>query len=313
MGVMWKHFLGLPLKPDYWSNKKFNPKEVDLRNERTDALLEQVCDDLEVPKRERPSLAVVFGDSLEPMNAGVSGTSFGAFLLFPRFFAAAKEEEIDLRTVGHKTRWLPVVDMAVSLKLDELDAATQKKLKETMLLSDKALKYVMAENLAAVAGKSHMFAVFRPTGIFSLAYLLAGVTSTRFRVQGKLPRRVEVIGYIATTFISVGIYMATIVEGVGDEELEKYTRVAELGKEYAEGAVEYHEKAMARNKLIRKAIKYGDSYITEEGDLVQGKLEVEFTGHAKRLELWRKTLEDAEALKAEGVPHSWFVGGGNIY
>lgn len=146
--------------------------------------------------------------------------------------------------------------------------------KENLLLSDEAKLFGLAH---AVAKTNSLFASSTVNLVdligFSIAYFISYRRSRIYKLQWAKRRNL----YATVSFIalSTSIISRMILEPILEKKLD--VEACNFGLDCCEGAVEYYEKMLNRNKMLRSIIKDGTYLIDEDGNFAKKPLNIPFT------------------------------------
>ena len=181
---------------------------------------------------------------------------------------------------------------------------TSQRFLKSLVLSDSAKRFAIARQVK-FADTWHV--LNRPLMLSTtaiLAYAVGHLANGLYGLRTRVPTRVRAVMYTGIGACALVFY--TLVNDSYNCYLENASdrQAAELGKDYAQGGVEFYQKTLERNRALRELVPRGDKYYTAFGNRVATWRQREVP-LMQRLEHCRRQLakyeEGSDVIKASDV------------
>uniref|UniRef100_L7M585 Uncharacterized protein n=1 Tax=Rhipicephalus pulchellus TaxID=72859 RepID=L7M585_RHIPC len=219
---------------------------------------------------------------LDTFFAGSTTGSKGAIIGLPVTFSYTRKEDVQTKSL-----------LIHGSKEPAWETREAEELKKSLVLSDKAQKFVIARD---ISWANTYYVQFQSAALsFSVVncYFMGRFINDRFHLLVRVPRtfRVALYGVIvalhATVYIGFKDAMSQYWDKKADEE------AASLGRDYVEGGIEYYEKLLQRNRALRELLgDEGRKYYTAKGN-INRILRSDHVPITHRLDSLRKRLQTA--------------------
>lgn len=145
---------------------------------------------------------------------------------------------------------------------------------ENLLLSDDAKTFGLGH---AIGRSNHFFSSCISNGIDFIAFATAFcVTYSRSRaLKMHLNQRKRLYLISSTMVLASSLVGRIFAKRFNDQKDEK--QACSFGLDCCEGSVEYYEKMLNRNKILRKVLENGENLIDEEGNVLKQSVRIPFT------------------------------------
>ncbi|CAN8021446.1 hypothetical protein HPB47_000801 [Ixodes persulcatus] len=194
---------------------------------------------------------------LDTFFAGSTVAVCGAEIGLPVTFGYKKVEDIKTSNLSIRNVMQPM-----------WNTREAQQLKDSLILSEKAQKFAIAREIYwCDTYYVHLHSLMLS---FSVAncYILSRLLNDRFQLLQRVPRKARVLMYglvaafNATAYICVKDASSQYWDKKADES------AAALGREYAEGGVEYYQKTLQKNRALRELMgKAGEKTYTSKGNI----------------------------------------------
>jgi hypothetical protein len=150
------------------------------------------------------------------------------------------------------------------------------KLIETFYLSDEAKKYIIADQFEVASGSWHMIPWLCVAGSFFLPFTL--YTRLRLQFQTRLKR------FLFFHFLLLnGLLCFYLAPFLGRLINMQVTRIRDstttsYGLDLLEGGIEYLEKQLERNRILRELLPNGKDYFDQDGERTRTRVRIPNTG-----------------------------------
>lgn len=198
----------------------------------------------------------------------------------PINFQFKNESEVDLSDIGAN-----LVD-----KDDLLHS-----LKESLVLSDNAKKFALAQQINAV----NTFYIYFKLDVFFLALL---GSQTIYQLRHLIIR----MGFVGQVMAIVAVCLLMTVLAIALEKSIESKRIkkadtdaAGLGKEYMDGALEFLEKEILRNKLLRILVPGDKNKYSENGENLTRWLDLPLGMRLENIKQMKEKSLENEQQKSE--------------
>ena len=162
-----------------------------------------------------------------------------------------------------------------------------------MLISDDAKLFALGH---AVTESNHVFASVAENILdlisFSTAYCICYSQSRKHKLQWAERKRLYIITIIIGLSVSIAgrIYFKLF----NDKLDEKNT--CKLGLDCAEGSLEFYDKMLNRNIILRNVIEQGTQLIDENGNYLKKVVRIPFTGYQFYVKNFGVSLTDRKKI-----------------
>ncbi|CAN7996918.1 unnamed protein product [Ixodes hexagonus] len=194
---------------------------------------------------------------LDTFFAGSAVASHGAEIGLPVTFGYKKTE--DVKTSNLSIRNVPQ-PMWTTREAQQL--------KDSLILSERAQKFAIAREIYWC----DRYYVHTHSLMLSLAvlncYVMSYLLNERFQLLHRVPRKARVLmyGVVAAFNATAYICLKDATSQYWDRKADE--SAAALGREYAEGGVEYYQKILQKNRALREMMgKAGESTYTSKGNI----------------------------------------------
>ena len=210
------------------------------------------------------------------MSFGFNNLKQGCQIGLPvSYFAKNKDELLELSPpngfsnyLGQSFKYKDIEDKLGTDKLNEFY--------ESMLLSDDAKLFALGH---AMTQSDHFFiscaSVLVDIISYCAAYIVCYTRSRHYKMQYNQRKRLYLVAICIA--ISVSTVIRFYLKSFNDTINEK--RTCNLGLDCAEGALEFYEKMLKRNNVLRHVIDNGASLIDELGNPLYNSIRVPFTDY----------------------------------
>jgi len=235
---------------------------------------------------------------LDPVVSGCSFTRQGGVVGVPVHQTWTSRDQVDIQNLKIKptyNKWFHGYKIPTSTNPQDIET-----LKKSLVLSEEAIHFFLAQNLYIAGSWQAWIATFLPGSLWFFNYLNAININDKLHLFQK--------SRIIRSGMQGMLGFGTFIMFVGLKNiLESFTRknaidhVVRTPKE-AEAAVEFYTKTLERNLVLRKILgKDGEYYFQEDGELVGYGLEIpELTSMATYLKYSQEILakrKSDESLK----------------
>jgi hypothetical protein len=146
---------------------------------------------------------------------------------------------------------------------------------DTFFLSNDAKKYIIADQFEIASGPWHMISWFCVAGSFFLPFTLYTRLRTRFqtRVKRFLFLNVLLLNGLLLFYISpfLGRLINMQVSRIRDSSTASY------GLDVLEGGIEFTEKQLERNRILRELLPNGKNFFDADGERTKTYVPIPFT------------------------------------
>ncbi|CAH0385700.1 unnamed protein product [Bemisia tabaci] len=196
-------------------------------------------------------------NGFDPFYAGSTRTLYGGIVGIPKTFTYksikdALDEAKDIRIQDSPIMW------------DYVEQEVKDKLFNSLVFSEKAIKYAMAYNCILIDGVSVAFYAFYPALLAVLNGVIGDYTTQKYKLNNKpfIVKAAAALG-ICTLSVCTWISLVNVHKNVQEKTANKV--VEEMDEEYLEGAIEYWSKIVDRNLALRHLMKDGESRYSPQG------------------------------------------------
>ncbi|XP_078655659.1 transmembrane protein 177-like [Branchiostoma floridae x Branchiostoma belcheri] len=191
----------------------------------------------------------------DPFSAGLSWLPGGAILGVPSYFLNATSEDVQNKQI------------TVSGKLLDFASDEGKRFCNSLVFSDSALKFAIGRELALVKSNAALYQATLPP--VCLAGTYAGILYTK-QLLGlfQIPFHFRVVLNLLGGSIGLAVYhlLSDTMEHYFDHKADKMC--AKLGREYAQGGIEFYDKLLVRNQALRVLLgREGQKLYTPYGNV----------------------------------------------
>lgn len=228
---------------------------------KTSTLVAKAMEKLSLDESTRSRYFFFVTSEIDPVTKGNSHWRTGAVIGLPfsfRFNSPADAENSPLVVKGQQVRC-------------DWDSEDGKLLAKALVLSDEAKSFVIARDVNMLRMFMSHTEVFLQAAFVVFGYTTLTSFDKYMMSVRKLPNWTR---YTALSLVAGAVLMAYM--GVADmyrcsKDIRSDRKTAELSQEFAKGGVEYYEKVIERNRLIRALMgEQASSIYTAEGDEVRG-------------------------------------------
>ncbi|XP_065206316.1 transmembrane protein 177-like [Planococcus citri] len=206
---------------------------------------DEVLSDFSLTDWQKKFYNVFVCEGLEPFHLGSTQVSRGVYIGIPQFIQAADEEEI-------KKCKILINDKPV-----DWDSPDGERLLESLVLSEKAQKFVLAKLILQGDTYRFLFESFLPSLLLS-TYYVVGFFAHKFLNLLHKPFGLSIVVHSAIGGFIVLIYLF-LRDGMTisyDKSFEE--KIYSKGEAYIMGGIEFYEKRIQRNKALRNLVKNGE-------------------------------------------------------
>lgn len=140
------------------------------------------------------------------------------------------------------------------------------RLKNSLILSQNAKKFAIARELHGIESDPVVAHALVPSLALSIAYTIGFGINRRLNLYAR-PRSLRICLYVLASLFGYGVYILGTDMGSVKKEATGDEAVGRMGKEYAEGGVEFYEKVLGRNIALRELMeKEGEALFTVMGN-----------------------------------------------
>ena len=258
----------------------------------TKVLVSEVLEEMKLTEAEAENVRFFVGTDTEAYSWGGLGTKYGMRLMLPEFINYEKVGDVKIADYRFGTNLSSDKDnQPHTLSREDLENNEVKIFQESLVLSEKAKKFIVAREIER--GKAEHFkfySLIMPAGI-----LLTFVTCRT--LNNVLPRFRRVKALRLINYTLTGFTFAFTVLLTQDYFRKKYEgqydeAACRIGKEYAEGGVEYYDKTIRKNKALRVIVpnEAGKKMYNLNGEAFSGIFRTKFLKFSQRRELCQKFL-----------------------
>ena len=192
-------------------------------------------------------------------------------------FRFQNKSEIDLSDLSNQS---PLIDKEELLQ----------NLRESLVLSNIAKKFAIAQQINAVDS----YCIFAKMDVFPLALLGSQIMyfARHSILRQPFLSQISSVAVVIVVLTFVGLAFEKAIEAFRIRKADALT--AGIGKEYMEGGIEFLEKEMKRNQVMRKLVPGDADKYDENGDVTRIGLDVPL-----RLRLKEMKRIKEECLKEE--------------
>jgi hypothetical protein len=147
-------------------------------------------------------------------------------------------------------------------------------LEKTLLLSDDAKNFGIVRELNSIKHPLSLYYVVCDFLCAFTAYLVCFSFNRRTMFRTSFLLRLSI--YTVSSILAIGFALSIrkLLQIYHENQQDKKTIFS--GIDMAEGSIEYYEKMLERNKLIRQVMYNGNEYIDESGNLIKDIYKVPF-------------------------------------
>ncbi|XP_050436110.1 transmembrane protein 177-like [Adelges cooleyi] len=237
---------------------------------------DEVVKDIKLTEFQMAFVAPFVVDSLKPTNIGCINTRSGAYIGIPNYFECNSVDELQ------------------SLDSEEIQQVNinpeySEQLMKTLTLSESAKKYAIAHELINTDNIRLYIQAVTPTLVLMPMY---AVGHTVFSSLPANPSSIRAFAFFI--FCNIGMWFYYIIrKNINDYyQHDTDTVISEMGDEYIKGGLEYYDKLIQRNIILRNILPNGDRIYSEKGDEIGFFAELAFTYRKKHLERNLKKLAE---------------------
>ncbi|XP_052248084.1 transmembrane protein 177-like isoform X1 [Dreissena polymorpha] len=265
----------------FYASGKCKKVAVDNNLEKTlspylNSMVNKVADNFlsgKISPRDFAEIKFFLAETSEVYSRGSTKTRPCGFIGIPKHFLYQDTKDVRLEE-------LPFPDTK-----DILDSDKQERLKESLCLSEQAKKFALTSEINSI---NTYYIHFK---FFDFLPLLTGFTYTWVAVSDKLNRvpplaQIGLICVIALLWTTIGYLFEDMYEQYRINKADR--RTAALGDEYIQGGIEYFEKLLIRNQIVRETeLISGKAPYNEDGERINKWYEYGRPFFNKRLERLR--------------------------
>jgi len=194
-------------------------------------------------------------EGFEPVNVGCLNTRNGCFIGIPTIY--------DLNSIEDTTTTTGSVELQEYIRLMKEDPESGKKFTESLVLSEPAKKYSIAHALVLTDNFQILFkSISFPITLIPMYALGHTVISSLPVNQFKI--RMLAFFLLCNLGIFVWLLARTVINSFYLSEADR--KVCDIGLEYIHGGIEYYEKLIQRNLILRNIIPDGKKLYSEQGN-----------------------------------------------
>lgn len=239
--------------------------------------IEATFEDLAVRKEDKVCLQLFMANSFDPVLFGYQDCPFGYTVGIPFYYMWRTVEEVQFEEVIQmlwgKEIWkrqIALADFVKNLSEDELAD-----LKDTLILSEKAKKYCIAEQILCAKEYNPTFDTFFSLGHFIVSYYFCALMNYQFNLLKKAPRILRVAMYSAVSVPMAYFCYNYYRDSNRKVHSDAVKKLASVGPDYVEGGIEFWEKSERRGKILRRILDKGETFYEEDGSKILMPLQYE--------------------------------------
>lgn len=218
---------------------------------------EEVLRSVDLDDMQKDSIRFFHVPILDTFFAGSTTAFKGVIIGLPLTFSYTTKEDVQTRSL-----------LIHGSKAPDWETKEAEQLKKSLVLSDKAQRFVIARD---ISWANTYYVQFQSAALsFSVlnCYFMSRLINDRFRLLIRAPRtfRVALYGVVVALHATVYIGFKDAMSQYWDKKAD--SEAASLGREYVEGGVEYYEKLLQRNRALRELLgDEGRKYYTSKGNI----------------------------------------------
>lgn len=149
------------------------------------------------------------------------------------------------------------------------------KLIETFFLSDDAKKYIIADHFEIASGPWHII----PWLLVGASFFIPFGFYHRFRLQFRTRlKRVLFFNFLLLNGLFC-FYFSPFLARLVNMQISRIrdSSTISYGLDILEGGIEFHEKQLARNRILRELLPNGKDFFDQDGERRKTRLSIPFT------------------------------------
>lgn len=186
-------------------------------------------------------------------HIGLTGSKYSFRIGLPLKFLYTSEADIN-------------PNMKIESKFIDWKSEEGKALKESLVLSENAQKFAIAQEVFKSDMASFYLQLSYPTLALVFLYTIAVKGNEKFQVYRK-PLQARAVFYSGICFFSYGLYVLLTDKTQMMLEHMSLKKLSSLGKDYIEGGIEYFDKQLKINKVLRSLLHDGEDTYASTGNL----------------------------------------------
>lgn len=197
-----------------------------------------VITDLKLPRDILPYIRPFVVNGFDLFHAGSTYIKSGSVIGIPINFTYESVDDIDTSTLlvgNRKIKW---------------DRTEGKELLESLVISDNAKKFAIAQEIYRCQTLEPLLNSFYPIFNVSLAYIL-GKKINQFTNGFSRPLTYRIVVYLLVGLFSFGNWAFLKDFTTIHYDTESIEKISELGPDYVEGGQEFYANILRRNKALR--------------------------------------------------------------
>ncbi|KAI5755436.1 hypothetical protein M8J77_016785 [Diaphorina citri] len=185
-------------------------------------------------------------------HIGLTGSKYSFRIGIPSNFNYKSEADIN-------------PNVKIESKLIDWNSEEGKILKESLVLSENAQKFAIAQEVYKCDLTSFYLHLSYPALAPGLAYIVADKVHEKMELH-KRSLQLRTIFYAGMCFFAYGLYVLLTDQTTMITERMALKSLAALGKDYIEGGIEYFDKQLKFNRALRSLLHDGKSNIATTGN-----------------------------------------------
>eukprot|EP00088_Acartia_fossae_P066790 TRINITY_DN8294_c0_g1_i2.p1 TRINITY_DN8294_c0_g1~~TRINITY_DN8294_c0_g1_i2.p1 ORF type:complete len:427 (-),score=44.72 TRINITY_DN8294_c0_g1_i2:217-1497(-) len=204
---------------------------------------------------------------LDPVNIGNTFFLDGLHIGVPRHMTWTSVEETDLSSISITPFYNPLFD-GFKIPVDRIDPDLLQQLKESFVMSSGARKFMMSYLMSQNSRHYGQHVLIALPGIMLILHYIFGLlmNSKQGLMEQKRFYRLGLQSLLLVICVGMALYSYNDIRSIlNSNAMERVIRTPEE----ADDAIEFFEKCLERNRLLRKVIgKEAEYYIEEDGNIV---------------------------------------------
>lgn len=228
-----------------------NSKPVDVPD-AVEQRFRQVLDDLKMDEVDKTLSRTFMSIRPDLHHIGLSGSNYSFRIGLPLNFAYNSPEDIN-------------PNMKIESKFVDWNSAEGKSLLESLVLSEKAQKFVLAQEVLKCSLSAFYLQLSFPTLCLGVLFFLGVKGNEVYQVHRK-PLQARTVFYSGLCIFAYGLYILLADQTNQFMERSSLQVLSSLGKDYIEGGIEYFDKQLKMNKALRNLLHDGQSTYAVSGN-----------------------------------------------
>ncbi|KAL1464690.1 hypothetical protein WDU94_004314 [Cyamophila willieti] len=228
------------------SRKVSTPVELEQR-------YKQVLEDLDADDSDKDLSKVFMSIRPDPHHMGRTGSKYSFRIGLPLKFAYKSPQDIN-------------PNMKIESKFVDFNSEEGKILRESLVLSEKAQKFAMGNEVLKCDLVAYYLQLTYPTMACFAGFFLSSKGYEMLQLYKKAIQA-RIVFFTGISIFSYGLYVFLTDKTHTALEEMSLTKLSELGRDYIEGGIEYFDKQLKINKALRNLLHDGESTYAVTGNL----------------------------------------------